>query len=282
MACPVTVYRPTASNDARRIVFYLHGGGLVYGERDDLPSPYVRAITDAGSTLVCADYPLAPETALPDIVDALYETWRTEVAGPIERGDCIDYLLFGRSAGAYLALLLAREIRLRGQDLPQPAGIMSFYGYYNLDEPWVSEPASAYLALPEVSLGEVERIVERGGAPTSGPKALRYALYVYARQHEGAWLALMGLDGATPERSVSSWSLSAEDLAALPPLFIAASTGDEDVPYRVSKQLSRQVPHARMKSAYYLPHDFDRDVTNPAGMEAYRAAIAWMDALNTR
>ena len=63
MACPVTVYRPTASNDARRIVFYLHGGGLVYGERDDLPSPYVRAITDAGSTLVCADYPLAPETA---------------------------------------------------------------------------------------------------------------------------------------------------------------------------------------------------------------------------
>ncbi len=128
MACPVTAYRPTASNDARRIVFYLHGGGLVYGERDDLPSPYVRAITDAGSTLVCADYPLAPETALPDIVDALYETWRTEVAGPIERGDCIDYLLFGRSAGAYLALLLAREIRLRGQDLPQPAGIMSFYG----------------------------------------------------------------------------------------------------------------------------------------------------------
>lgn len=124
MACPVTVYRPTASNDARRIVFYLHGGGLVYGERDDLPSPYVRAITDAGSTLVCADYPLAPETALPDIVDALYETWRTEVAGPIERGECIDYLLFGRSAGAYLALLLAREIRLRDQDLPQPAGIM--------------------------------------------------------------------------------------------------------------------------------------------------------------
>ena len=90
MACPVTVYRPTASNDARRIVFYLHGGGLVYGERDDLPSPYVRAITDAGSTLVCADYPLAPETALPNIVDALYETWRTEVAEPIERGDCID------------------------------------------------------------------------------------------------------------------------------------------------------------------------------------------------
>ena len=170
MACPVTVYRPTASNDARRIVFYLHGGGLVYGERDDLPSPYIRAITDAGSTLVCADYPLAPETALPDIVDALYETWRTEVAGPIERGECIDYLLFGRSAGAYLALLLAREIRLRDQNLPQPAGIMSFYGYYNLGEPWVSEPASAYLALPEVSLGEVERIVERGGAQPRGQR----------------------------------------------------------------------------------------------------------------
>lgn len=289
MVCPTTVYRPDPARDARCAVFYLHGGGLVYGERDDLPSPYVHAFTDAGYTLICADYPLAPETPLPGIVSALCATWRGVVAQPLAQGAFDGYFLFGRSAGAYLALLLAREIRRGEPDAVQPRGILSFYGYYDLTEPWVAAPASAYAALPEVNRAQVERMAapayENGAvadAPTSGAKALRYALYVYARQHEGAWLELMGLDSSSPERTAATWSLTETDLAALPPLFIAASTGDEDVPYRVSKQLARHAPDARMKSVYYLPHDFDRDVTDPAGMQAYQAALAWMDALPTR
>ena len=47
----VTVYPPAAGADRRIAVFYLHGGGMLYGERDDLPAPYVRAIVDAGYTL---------------------------------------------------------------------------------------------------------------------------------------------------------------------------------------------------------------------------------------
>lgn len=289
MVCPTTVYRPDPARDVRCAVFYLHGGGLVYGERDDLPSPYVRAFTDAGYTLICTDYPLAPETPLPGIVSALCDTWRGAVAQPLAQGAFDGYFLFGRSAGAYLALLLAREIRRGEPDAVQPRGVLSFYGYYDLTEPWVAAPAGAYAALPEVSRAQVERMTApaRGNgavadAPTSGAKALRYALYVYARQHEGAWLELMGLDSSSPERTAGTWSLTETDLAALPPLFIAASTGDEDVPYRVSKQLARRAPDARMKSVYYLPHDFDRDVTDPAGMQAYQAALAWMDALPTR
>ena len=152
---------------------------------------------------------------------------------------------------------------------------------------------------------QVERIT---GAPgvvvTNGPKPLRYALYVYARQHPGAWLKLMGLEAGPSEagtaktdtaqspepgeagdgfsralRSPAHWSLSADDIAQLPPLFITASSGDEDVPLRISKTLARTAPRAKSSWVYYLPHDFDRDTSDPAGARVYEQAIGWMNAL---
>lgn len=282
----VTVYAPAPARDRRIAVFYLHGGGLLYGERDDLPAPYVRAFADAGYTLVCADYPLCPETALPEVVRAVRTLWDEAVGTRIAASELDGYFLFGRSAGAYLALLLARELRGgsgradgdAGSEPVQPLGILSFYGYYDLADRALREPARAYAALPEVSRATAEAMA-RPVAVTSGPKALRYGLYVYARQHEGAWLELMGLDGGTDERTAAAWSLSAADIAALPPLFATASSGDEDVPLRISKALARTAPQAVMKTVYYLPHDFDRDVSDPTGMKVYREAIAWMDGL---
>lgn len=273
-----TVVPPRAEADRRIAVFYLHGGGMLYGERDDLPAPYVRALTDAGYTLVAADYPLAPECALPDALESIYATWEDAIARRVEAGQLDGYFLFGRSAGAFLSLMLAREIHRRSRDedpLPQPLGILSFYGYYDLTDRAFHDPAKAYVALPAVAQSTVAGMI--GDEPvTSGPKPLRYALYVYARQHEGAWLDLMGLDASTPERTPMAWSLTAEDIAALPPLFVAASSGDEDVPLRISKTLARLAPRAAMKTVYFLPHDFDRDVTDPTGMQVYQQALAWM------
>ena len=31
-----------------------------------------------------------------------------------------------------------------------------------------------------------------------------------------------------------------------------------------------------MKPVYYLPHDFDRDTTDPEGMRVYRGCLDWM------
>lgn len=275
----VTVHTPRVSVNKRIGVFYLHGGGLLYGERDDLPSPYPRMFNDAGYTLICADYPLAPEADISEIMASAEKSFRSTVAKAVSEGELDGYFLFGRSSGAYLSFLLARAI---AQDpaLPQPLGILDFYGYYDLSDKAFSEPAKAYATLPEVSRAQVDRIAPAGTpAPTSGPKPLRYSLYVYARQHEGAWLRMCGIDGSSPDHSAEAWSLSASDIAALPPLFIAASSGDEDVPFRISKTLWRAAPNAKMKTVYYLPHDFDRDISNPAGKEAYTEAISWMNAL---
>lgn len=278
----VTIHKPLATRDRGIAVFYLHGGGLLYGERDDLPTPYIHMLVDAGYTLVCADYPLAPEYTLPNIVDFVHSLWISTIAEPIAAGIYRNSVLFGRSAGAYLSLVLSREIRLRNDDA-QPLGILDFYGYHTLCDEALGKPARAYASLPVVDDKQVEKIRRSAGTlVTSGPKPLRYAMYVHARQHEGAWMGLLGLDGRDETHTAETWSLDEEDIASLPPLFITASSGDEDIPFRLSKALARQAPNAVMKPVYYLPHDFDRDVNATEGKRVYEQAIAWMNTLATQ
>jgi len=267
----VTIHAPGPDRDRRTAVLYLHGGGLLYGERDDLPEPYLRAFLAEGYTLFCMDYPLAPEVPLPDIHRAVLEGWTQLLREELPRRGMDRYFLFGRSAGAYLALILAKN--LAGTALPRPAGVLDFYGYYDMADRFVTEPSGYYNTLPEVSEGWAGRF--RGGEPvTSGPKPQRFSLYVYARQ-KGAWKELLG--GTAAEDP--GCSLTAEEIAGLPPLFITASSADQDVPFRVSKALSRQAPAAVMKPVYYLEHDFDRDTQNPEGMRVYRDCLAWMAGL---
>ena len=85
--CGVTMCVPPDEGRAHRgAILYLHGGGLLYGERDDLPRPYVDLFLEHGYSLVCADYPLAPEAPLVTIeasVDALWWWFSHARGGPI-------------------------------------------------------------------------------------------------------------------------------------------------------------------------------------------------------
>lgn len=275
----VTIHQPPAERDRNIAVLYLHGGGLLYGERDDLPLPYIHMLTDAGYTLICADYPLAPEYDLPKIVESVYGTWTNAIATPLEAGTYRSHFLFGRSSGAYLSLLLAREIDLHAS-WARPIGVLDFYGYHTICDQALSAPARSYTSLPEISLLQVDMLRQPEGTQViSGPKSMRYAVYVYARQHANAWNELLGLDGRDLAHSTQTWSLSDTDIASLPPLFITASTGDEDVPFRISKALSRLAPSATMKPVYYLPHDFDRNPETPEAQRMYKQAIEWMGSI---
>lgn len=294
LALPYTVHEPApGATCSGAAIVYLHGGGLLFGERDDLPRPYVSAIVARGHALICLDYPLAPAASAPEIVRAMTEAVRALARSELPALGAPYLVLFGRSAGAYLALMVATRLAAlcAGTDgtgtgatatasaeaaspVPQPIAIWDFYGYDSLAASFVHEPARAYAALPTVDEATVRRILAEDATqpPVSAPAARRYALYVYARQ-TGRWGALLGV---TPEHAAGA-SLSERDVAALPPVFIAAGTADEDVPYRVAKDLARRAPHAQLHTAYYQGHDFDRNVADPAGRAAYDAALAFLD-----
>lgn len=72
--------------------------------------------------------------------------------------------------------------------------------------------------------------------------------------------------------------IAADNIAALPPPFITAGTGDEGVQPRSAKALARTTPRATMKTFYYLPRDFARDMGDFTRMQAYHTNIAPMEA----
>ena len=269
----LTVHDPAAGVERSGCaILYFHGGGLLYGERDDLPVPYIERITGRGHVLVCLDYPLAPECPLTMVLDCLDQAVVRFVRTDLAMLGCSEYALFGRSAGGYLAIKLASRLR-EYPDLVQPSCIWDFYGYWDLTAPFLNDPSAYYRKLPPVSAEDVGHIVDHSDTPVlNGPKSKRFSLYIHARQ-EGRWGAMLGL---TLENA-SALSLSRDDIAALPPVFITASTGDQDVPLRQSKTLMRLAPRRLMYQVYDLEHDFDRDTLNPAGAEAYEKALDFLD-----
>ena len=96
----VTIHIPLPDRNRQCAVLYFHGGGLLYGQRDDLPEVYVKMFLEAGYTLYCFDYPLAPETCLSGIHKAVQDCARWFCDSEYQSGGFTGWFLFGRSAGA--------------------------------------------------------------------------------------------------------------------------------------------------------------------------------------
>ena len=56
----VTIY-PTTTEPTNYVV-YLHGGGMIYGTKSDLPEELKELFTSNGYTVLALDYLLAPNT----------------------------------------------------------------------------------------------------------------------------------------------------------------------------------------------------------------------------
>ena len=89
-----------------------------------------------------------------------------------------------------------------------------------------------------------------------------------------AWSCGRSMHGAALSRIASPPITSQR----CPPPFITAGTGDEDVQPHSAKALARTTPRATMKTFYYLPRDFARDMGDFTRMQAYHANIAPMEA----
>lgn len=261
-----TFYRSTSSSSNKTILYY-HGGGLVYGSRTDLPEEYIKGFLDAGYHFLTFDYPLAPESPLEDIVSSAKKavSWFLTESGGKLAIDSSDYILFGRSAGAYLCFLLAKD-----GSLPSPECIIDFYGYESLDYREFQTPSPFYSKYPQLTENIVDRMIQSQPL-AEGPMQTRYALYLYARQ-TGKWMDFLKVSDTQDER----FGLTKEDLHSLPPTFIAHSTNDPDVPYAIAEQLNKDVPNAYLHTIAGNEHDFDRDSQSEIAKTAYAALFDWL------
>lgn len=255
-----------ATNNRKNItLIYLHGGGLLYGVRDDLPTVYIEMFVQAGYDLLAVDYPLAPESDL----DEILATAQEEIAFYLQDNCAVlglnndRYIIFGRSAGGYLSLMLAARLKRK------PCALVCLYGYSGFAEPQFAQPSKHYGKLGVVSDEQAAKIISDKPV-VYGPLSERFVLYIKARQ-QGNWPTYLGVDVTSPV-----YSLSSEQLQGLPPLVMAAATLDPDVPYKLSKNLSKTVAGSKLITVYEQEHDFDRDIAKPIGKQVYREIIEWL------
>ncbi len=265
----MNLYR-TKNHRKNITIIYLHGGGLLYGVRDDMPAVYINKFLDSGYDFLALDYPLAPESKLDTILKSAYE----EILYYLENHETIfglkndKYILLGRSAGAYLCFMMC-DMLIKNNVLV-PVSIISLYGYARLDEVDFNTPSKYYNKQTHITDESIKRIISDKPI-TYGPMNLRFSLYIKARQ-EGTWIKYLCED-----ENISKYSLDDQSLKNLPPTILAAATLDPDVPYRVSKTLYRSIPNSHLITIYEEAHDFDRDINSESGKSTYDKIIEWLE-----
>lgn len=232
-------------------IFYVHGGGFMFGHLDDLPHEMIHRFNEQGYHVFAINYPLAPEAPLALITKSVMMayTWWTTHRESVCRVTHPTTILFGRSAGAYLVQVIAHQLIKFHRT--RPKGLILFYGYSHFDQPAFTLPSPAYSIYPRLSVQDVQPlrsvVIRTSAKPTE-----RLPLYIHARQH-GTWPNLLGL---TPQ------TMEAMDMrpyiASFPPTFLAATPLDPDVPFENSETYARHHSRCRFYRAEGANHDFDQ------------------------
>lgn len=259
-------YRPKQT-EIHSTILYFHGGGLIFGDRDDLPNEYIELLATNGIALLALDYPLAPETKMPEILETVYKMTDWFVEDFLAHINNENYFIMGRSAGGFLALSTA----IHAQNLTTPPkGVISLYGYYNLSDATFTVPNRHYLKYPLVNDRLISSFIQKGEVVTKGDQN-RFLVYLASRQ-KGDWMNLL----LTSSKQKQEFSIPRADLANLPPLFLAAATNDPDVPSRQTRQLANIHPNAMLTLYDLDEHDFDRTHQQTHGLPIYQKMVQWI------
>ncbi|CDZ99711.1 alpha/beta hydrolase fold protein [Jeotgalicoccus saudimassiliensis] len=253
------LYENTAQNesDVLGTLIYLHGGGLVFGERTDLPSEYIDVLRHKFNVLA-ADYRLAPESDIDDIFTDLQHIYHFAAAlkhGPV--------YIMGRSAGGYLSLIAARDFDI--------AGVIDFYGYFNFTHSDFNYLPHDQKHLDVMLTEELAGRNIRDYVTVSESPDPRYLLYLYYRK-AGNWQKMIGID---LEANNDKYRLTKEDMGGLPPVFAVHAKGDPDVPVFFSRKVTKSAPVAEFVEVDTAVHNFDQEVT-AENISLYERAVEFM------
>jgi acetyl esterase/lipase len=159
----------------RPVLLFLHGGALIQGTRRFLMNTHIEMFASAGYLVASADYRLAPQVQLPDIIEDLQDllNWLQDPDHIPFASDMTRFAVAGVSAGGYLALVC-------GTLDPRPSAIICISGYCDLTADWFVKPTPGFLGQEEVTRAEAKATVSGGVCTNSGWQRMPY--YVYCRQ----------------------------------------------------------------------------------------------------
>lgn len=220
--------------ELRPAILWLHGGGLIFGDRNMVPLEQVEHYLAAGYTLVAIDYRLAPEAKL----DAIHEDLKDAYDWIRKKGPGLFHIdpnriaVVGHSAGGYLTLMAGFCVQ------PRPKALISFYGYGDIAGEWYSRPSPHYMKEPIVS----QEMAHQGvGGPVLtgiGFSNQRWLFYLFCRQ-QGLWpQEVAGYDPHTEPKAFERFCPIRNVTQDYPPTLLLHGDKDTDVPFELSNQMA--------------------------------------------
>lgn len=260
--------------DNAPVVIYIHGGGLVWGTREEITEEMIKLYLDNGISLFSIDYRLAPETKLRDILKDVEDAFlwlQTEGAKRFSI-DPKRIAVVGSSAGGFLALST-------GTFKHKPSAIVSFYGYGDLLGRWATSPSKFYLEKDLVPR-ELAKTLVKEQPITEASVEQRFLLYVHARQH-GVWIEeITGADPAIKKEALLPFCPIQNVTGEYPPTLLLHGTKDTDVPYEQSvfmrAAILKESVVAKLITIPNGEHVFDRDFQNPIVQNALKQVIDFL------
>ncbi|WP_340007082.1 alpha/beta hydrolase [Paenibacillus sp. FSL K6-0276] len=255
-------------------IVYIHGGGLLWGDRDDLSEEMIQLYTNNGFALFSIDYRLAPRSTLSDILEDVQDSllWLVN-EGPKQFSiDPSRIAVVGSSAGGFLALCT-------GMFTNKPRAIVSFYGYGDISAQWALEPSKFYCEKDNVSMDIAKRTVS-DQIITNASVDERFLLYLYARQ-SGHWIQeVTGLNPSLHKEELFKFCPIYHVTKDFPPTLLLHGTNDVDVPYEQSvfmrAALMKEGVTAKLITIPNGEHVFDKDFDNPVVQKALHQVIDFL------
>lgn len=267
-------FYPTEESNAPLII-YIHGGGLIWGERKAIIQEQVTLYNKAGYNVLSIDYRLAPETKLPKIAEDIQDAlkWLQEEGNQQLNFNAEKIAVIGSSAGGYLSLL-------SGTFSLKPKAIISFYGYGNITGDWYTKPSPYFTKMTKVPEMLVKQLIQNK-AISASPIEKRYGIYLYCRQ-QGKWNDYVtGMNPAIHQDKLKQYCPVYNVDTDYPPTMLLHGNKDKDVPYEESVKMAealqaKEVPHQILT----IPggeHVFDEHMQDDTVKDAFQQVIAFLN-----
>jgi acetyl esterase/lipase len=240
------VYRPDDA-EPRPVLVWLHGGALMMGSKKWVQPDLMALARTEGYCLVSANYRLAPQVKLPEIIEDLrdFMKWVHEKGPELFHADASRVVVAGSSAGGYLTMMT-------GVIEPRPKGLVAYYGYGDVDGPWYTTPSEFYRKQPLVSKEDAykgmtpEVVTEQVPGPFN-----RGRLYLYCRQN-GLWTKeVTGFDAATEKNKLDPYCPVRNITPKYPPIVMLHGTEDTDVPCQESRDMAEQLKKNKVRYEFF-------------------------------